>query len=453
MPNQDQEAMLTAKLQAIVDKVYEQAGDMRTAARILGGIPHTRIGRPGRFNTPTLIQISRSGHPEAAPVALELLAVVLPRRKGLPPLPGDWRDDPDNVIRLDKARPRNRTERELPALVHAGLQLQVTDFAQGALIDAAVQGDVRDKLDRALIGDLIFTLINARFFSSYASALRQKRPVPIHPFGWLELGPFVTEAAAEKDASREQANSLSEGIDHYLFAMGRETKFVFMDNRQFPANGEGGGDLQKSAEAALDDIIELAAHDDAMVCPRLSTLLEFDSSDAEIPDPLVVMACAAMAAFRCELAVVNAARTLLLSLPDQPPPRRSPLLRIASRIFDQCQATYLLAAERTGEAVRALPETDPRQHQSDHERIMYGYHLTGTALSRAEGVWFFLHHNQSRRLGTGMSIAFVGSKGSALFPATFDERGTGPLYHSFSFDDDDPAPTSPPENFDSILTI
>jgi hypothetical protein len=385
-------------------------------------------------------------------VALELLVVVLPHRKGLPALPGDWRDDPDNVIRLDKARMRNRTERELPALVHAGLQLQVTDFAQDALIDAAVQGDVREKLDRALIGDLIFTYVNARFFSSYASALRRKKPVPIHPFGWLQLGPFATEDAAQKDVAREQAKSLTDGIDHYLFSMGRETKFVFMDNRQYPANGEDARNLQRSSEA-LDEIIELAAHDDAMVCPRLSTLLEFDTSEVEVPDSQVVIACAAMAAFRCELALVAAARTLLLSFADQPPSRRSPLLRVASRIFDQCRATYLLAAERVDEAVGALPETDPRQHQSDHERIMYGYHLTGTALSKAEGIWFFLHHNQSRRLGTSMSIASLSSKGSALFPATFDERGTGPLYHSFCFDDDDPAPASPPENRDSILII
>ena len=120
MLNLDREERLTKTLQAIVDEVYAKAGDMRTAARILGGIPHTRIGRAGRFNTPTLVQITRSGHAEAAPVALELLTVVLPRRKGLP-LPDNWMDDPNNVIRLDKARPRNRTERELPVLVHAGL--------------------------------------------------------------------------------------------------------------------------------------------------------------------------------------------------------------------------------------------------------------------------------------------------------------------------------------------
>jgi hypothetical protein len=276
-------------------------------------------------------------------------------------------------------------------------------------------------------------------------------PVPVHPFGWLELGPFTTEAAAENDVPREQATTLEEGIDHFLFAVGRETKFVFMDKRQLPANGEGGQDLHKSSEATLDEIIERAAHDDAMVCPRIATLLEFDTSDAEVPDPHVVMACAATAAFRCELAIVSATRTPLVSLAHQPPSRRSPLLRIASRLFDQCQATYLLAADRMGEAVRALPETDPRQHQTDRERIMHGYHVTGTALSRSKGVWFFLHHDLIRRLGTSMSIAFLSSNGSALFPATFDERGTGPIYHSFSFDEDDPPPTSPPENFDSIL--
>ena len=247
------------------------------------------------------------------------------------------------------------------------------------MIEAAIRNDVREKLDRALIADLLFTFINARFFSSYAGALRRKMPVPIHPFCWLDLGPFTTEAAAERDAARDQANSLSDGIDHYLFAWGRETKFVFLDKRQIPAS-EDGPDPQKSADATLDEIIERAVHDDAMVCPGLSTLLEFDTSNAQVPDPNVVMACAATAAFRSELAVVSAARTLLLCLADQPPSRRSPLLRIASRLFDQCQATYLLAADRMEEALRALPETHPRQQQTDRERIMYGYHLTGTAL-------------------------------------------------------------------------
>jgi hypothetical protein len=443
------ERQLTDQLQKIIDQVYAETNDMRRAAALLGNIPHTRVTRPGRFNIPTLWQISMAIHAEAAETARLLLKLVLERRTRLD-LPEDWMDNIENLIRLDLQRAK-RSNPELPLFRHAGLQLQFADFAEDALIDSAVLEEPWEAVHLAAAASLVFTFINARFFSSYAIAVRRNMPVPIHPFGWLELGPFVTKERADNDVPGAKSE-MEEGIDRFMYSMGRDPRLVFSDNREFAHLREDGPDLNKPAQTFASELIGLAARDDAAVYPYMIDLLEFETKPLDVPERDVVAACAATAAFRCELAAINAAQSILQTLADETSfPRRPPLVRIASRIFEQCHATYLLSADRMGQALRALPEDNPQQHQPDRERILHGYQLSGNALSTATGLWFFLHHKPGPRLKTVMSIAFLSREGSVLFPATFDERGVGESYHRFSLRDESKLPTSPPDRWEETV--
>jgi hypothetical protein len=448
------EKELRAKLEAIIDEVYGQTNDMRRAAALLGNIPHTRLmeDRKGGFQVRTLRRMAKAEHREFARTASALLKLVLERQTRLD-LPENWMDNIDNFIRLDPRRVK-RGDPVLPLLRHAGLQLQFTDFAEDALLDAAILEEPSEALHRAAVADLLFTFINGRFFSSYATAVRRNKAVPVHPFGWLELGSFVTQERAGRDVPGRVAEGMEEGVDRLMFSMGRETKLVFSDNRELAHLTGNEQVLKKPAETFVDEIVDVATRDDALIYPLLAGLLEFEARPVNVPDRDVVTACAATAAFRCELAAINASRSFLQGLADETTPSRRPaLVRIASRIFEQCHATYLIAAERMSEAIRSLPEQHPEQHLSDRERIASGYHLTGAALSTTGGIWFFAHHGPGPRINTPMSIAFLCKQGSVMFPATLDERGTGSMFHRFAFDEGDHLPKTVPENFEKVHMI
>ena len=332
-----------------------------------------------------------------------------------------------------KQRASGQMMNGIPAFyTHVALQLEVRDFPCQSLLTAlAKPGPSLPEVREALLRELLGAYIDAAYFKAYQGALKrrargQEALLPVHRCRPIGLNPTIYP----EKSLRDDEESIRRGLPPLQWYAqwvhcGRGVQDIFVCSRP---------------DERLADLLDAVkrAEPAGNLYMLLYELTQCDEEDVIVPEPDVVAAAAAMAAFRSTMAVLHAANTAITYAADDPG-LATQILPIITQICRLAHFSYLDMAEMVGDTSHKLPQKTS-QFRSDYESIGYGYSMTMLNLLSDEGAWSRLDRGDEDKL----ECYFLSGSGSVIC-----DMQTSKVTFRFVTDNDEVVPrswgTPPPE--------
>lgn len=335
-------------------------------------------------------------------------------------------------ILRSRGEPFRSDEERRKLYTHVALLLEACDFPCEVLKGSVFTKAGWDAEDNAAVTDLIATYVDARYFADVAACAGNDMPLPVHPFDRYTLAAFLEPASVEalKERIAESADADPEFAKAVLdcFGLGRGARAIF-EQKFLNVNG---------LMAVVKQVMSAAETESVLLFDQLYQATRFRYAECPITEPALVVAGAATAALRAELAVMCAAHAFRVAWHADPSLGTRPLYRIASKILDLCCVTYPRSAAEMGRAMKGLQDhANAERYKADLEMMLGLQNNTAAAVSSDEGMWFcFTAANRDY-------LAFLTKASSLLHARREDDEGVGPVCHRFRLTDE----AAPPSEF------